>query len=137
MEQHENLLNNQENNYFQKEEKPQFLTVLCILTFIGSGFGLIAGTVFIFAYDWILEFVKNGPMAGEFNLTRIDLIIGLVISAGSLVGALLMINLKRIGFFIYAGVNAVAVFLPEYSTFTLIFNALWIGLYTANFKALK
>jgi hypothetical protein len=122
---------------FEQQERPQFLTVLCILSFIGSGLGILFSTLFILAYDWILSLLENNPMASEFNLTKSDIAIGLLLTILSLVGALMMFKSKKIGFFIYAGANAIAAFLPEYSTFTLIFNAIWIGMYAANFKSLK
>ena len=49
----------QVNNFEQSRERPKFLKVLCILTFIGSGFGLISNCVNYLNADTTSKLVHN------------------------------------------------------------------------------
>ena len=40
-----------ENPFENKPKRPTFITVLCILTFIGSGWGTISNLISIFTYN--------------------------------------------------------------------------------------
>lgn len=73
--------------------RPTFLTVLCILTWIGSGWGAIG------------NFVTEG---GSYNPMWYNLFI-LVCNLGTAYGAYLMWNLKKQGLFIYTACEAAVV----------------------------
>ncbi len=68
-------------------KRPAFLTVLCILTFIGSGWGIVSALAFTDAglkeyasyYYWVV----------------------ILLNLGTLVGALLMWKLKKNGLYLY------------------------------------
>ncbi|CAN5377896.1 hypothetical protein BH11BAC3_BH11BAC3_19230 [soil metagenome] len=109
--------------------RPQFLTIICILTFIGSGLGIISGSVQIATSEKqanqiiitkkkaAADIQKKGDnnagtrfaekmvnsmsttfTAENFRKTGIAAIIGALFCIG---GALLMWQLKRIGFYSY------------------------------------
>jgi hypothetical protein len=106
---------------------PTFLKVLCILSYIGIGIGLIGGLINIvnhknelaklesqieqletigFSYDLYEKTVKYGQLLN---------IIGLITNVGCLLGVIWMWKLKRKGFYVYTLFELTPVFL------TLIF----------------
>ncbi len=125
-------------------QRPVFLKVLCILTFIGSGYGIINGVVTYFKANDISKFVTEtkteinndiskkkkindtasvslagnvvnnmSVMATPDNLRKMA--IGTVISSIlCLLGAILMWNLRRVGFYIYTLGTLIIIILPFY-----------------------
>lgn len=75
--------------------RPTFLTVLCILTFIGSGLGVIGGLMGLIGSSALGMFAPQGTM--------IVTIIGLIAAALCLFGAVKMWGLYKQGFMIYVG----------------------------------
>lgn len=161
-----------ENNHFtenqlieeQQPKRPQFITVLCILTFIGSGLSFLAaiwGYFSIKASQTLLENMGNaegdpyGMMNGmqETMIKAVEnavpnLIIGILSAALCLYGAIQMWKLKRMGFFIYS----IGELTPAITGFflggggliggigavlSILFAIVWIVLYAVNFKHLK
>jgi len=128
-------------NYFENIDEPQeevkkrpvFLTVLCILTFVGCGLTLI-GAVYGLATDPAaglaksLEAQKDNPQVADMMLkimsrigeyvkwAKITNYVSLANFALCLAGSLLMWNLRKSGFFMYVGgqVAAFAVAIPTY-----------------------
>ena len=142
-------------------KRPQFLTVLCILTFIGSGLafiGAIWGYFSIKASATLLENMGSaegdnyGMMSGmqETMLKAVEnavpnLIIGLVCSLLCLYGALQMWKLRRMGFFVYCIgeiTPAISAFFlggggligSAGAIFGLLIAVVWIVLYAVNLK---
>jgi len=78
-------------------KRPTFLTVLCILTFIGSGWGLISA----------LAFTDEGlnAYASYYKWVMI------LLNVGTLFGALQMWKLKKMGLYIYTVSTLAAVVL--------------------------
>lgn len=153
------LMENQPINDGPK--RPQFLTVLCILTFIGSGLafiGAIWGYFSIKASATLLENMGSaegdtyGMMSGmqETMMKAVEnavpnMIIGLVFSLLCLYGALQMWKLKRMGFFVYC----IGEITPAIAAFFLggggliggagaivglLIAIIWIVLYAVNLK---
>jgi hypothetical protein len=122
-----------DQNYAQNQpaiiQRPTLLTVLCILTFIGSGWGLISGVINIFTAKTVdtvaltdqmsteMEKLNDSGAAGE-TATKImegtmDMvgkaaenaiplaIVSMIASALAIFGAYLMWNLSKKGFYIY------------------------------------
>jgi hypothetical protein len=145
-------------------KRPQFLTVLCILTFIGSGLafiGAIWGYFSVKASAGLLENMGNmegdtyGMMSGmqETMIKAVEnavpnLVIGLVCSLLCLFGALQMWKLKRSGFFIYSVgeiTPAIAAFFlggggligSAGAIFGLVIAIVWIVLYAVNLKHMR
>lgn len=128
----------------QQEGRPTFLTVLCILTFIGSGLSalfLLIGLVFAGAASGMLSSIPGiGDIGG---LGTGYFLIVLVLALASLYGAIMMWKLKKLGFYLYSGANVIVLFVPlvmasgKFSIFGLVITALFIFLYGLNLKHLK
>lgn len=111
MEERDDLIDLHDEGMPQK--RPTFLTVICILTFIGSGLGLLGAIVGIFSSDMNEETFRMASSTlsdtpfGGFNfeeMIRWQKIMNLSNLGGAalcLTGALLMWKLKKIGYFIY------------------------------------
>lgn len=158
-----------------KMKRPTFLTVLCILTFIGSGWGVLSQLFSLFTagmvdsnvqmeqYSNMVENMENSGTAsflsGFLSSTQEVLqatmmhakeiaIISLILSVFSLCGAILMFNLKRIGFYFYTVAQILMLFVTPYFAgfsmivitgmiFSAIFAVLFIILYSLNFKYMR
>jgi hypothetical protein len=155
-----------ENNN-EIQERPMFLKVLCILTFVGSGMGILAaiyGALTIETTIKTLEFSQG--LMGGFNASfGIDYdallevtkkwglttqLLNLLGSALCLFGALMMWKLKKSGFYIYVLgqlLPLIASFglmgglsssgLPGLSIIAAIFPVTFVILYAVNLKHLK
>lgn len=156
------LMENQSFN--ETPKRPQFITVLCILSFIGCGlafFGSIYGYFSIKASSALLENMGNaegdtyGMMSGiqETMIKAVEnavpnLIIGIICSLLCLYGALQMWKLKKMGFFIYS-IGEVAPAISAFllggggliggvgAIFGLLLAIVWIVLYAVNLKHMK
>jgi hypothetical protein len=97
----------------KKSERPTFLTVLCILSFIGNGLGLFQGAMGLLMVGiWSQMFNalnRNGAKMGQaqvevqnvFNSITWFSLMFIVASVLCLVGAILMWKLKKSGFILY------------------------------------
>ena len=142
-------------------KRPGFLTVLCILTFIGAGLGIIGGIwnlvtlpSQIAALESMSALVAGfGAMGDEMAnqikaLTEYGMIsagLGLVGSALCLFGAIKMWGQAKSGFFIYVVGQVLAlvgIFLIMGTSFmagpvAMVFPIIFIVLYALNLKHLK
>lgn len=157
--------------------RPLFLKVLCILTFIGSGYGIINSAVTFFKADEIANIVKqvktqmNDDLKrkNERNPDKVNFLNKIMANASSmsspenlrktsigncitsllgLLGALLMWNLRRVGFYIYTLGTLISIILPFYmfgSNFLTNISAGFLGFigilfvifYAMNLKSMK
>ena len=140
-----------ENPFENKPKRPTFITVLCILTFIGSGWGTISNLISIFTYNIgntqiQIEQIANATenldgnatfMYGFFNSSIEVLkamaehgkeiaIINLMLCLLSLIGAILMFNLRRFGFYFYTTAQCLMLFVTPY--FVGFAPFIWIGM---------
>jgi hypothetical protein len=129
-------------------KRPNFLTLLCILTFIGSGMNLISSLVIAGFYDIFVQIAQE--FAKKFSLPGIDMLmeakpvfflVSGICYAGSLVGAVLMLRLKKTGFHVYTIFQILLVIAPMYFMHItspgipdLLFSGLFILLYSMNLK---
>ncbi len=130
------------------QERPRMLKILCILTFVWSGYQILANLVMAVFYE---EFIFAIKTVGEsFKLPGLDLIlqtpplffgVSSMIYAGSVAGAILMWNLKKSGFHIYTIAQILLVLAPMYflklpgpNFFDIIVSGLFIFLYSTNLK---
>jgi len=143
-------------------QRPQFLTVLCILTFVGVGLGIIWSIIRWFSIR-AMAAMMNGTsdlpgmedmdmesmpgmetvmlQAQHINTTSIVGIVGCLIC---LLGALQMWKLKKIGFYIYVVgeiapviVSAVLMGASAFAGFAIILAViavLFVVLYALNLK---
>ena len=145
----------QEINFSTQNEipkRPTFLTVICILTFISSGLGCISAVLTPLFSDLMIEFLKSTPNFDEAAMSQTIILlqagwgfylISFVLAACSLAGAVLMWNLKKIGFHFYALSNLGLLFVPmlmlsmPISWEGILLTSSFIALYAFNFKFLK
>lgn len=159
----------------QNQKRPIFLMVLCILTFIGSGWNIISNLSSLFTIglveneqmvmqqfssvsdevqqsvylnSWARFFESSIEWAKvTFEYRRSIAIIQLVLGLLSLLGAILMYQLRRIGFYFYVAAQILMLFvLPYFAGFTMIvllimgtsafMTLLFILLYAVNLKHL-
>lgn len=114
-----------------------FLTVLCILTFIGSGLGTLGGLLMTVGMGAIMESIPG--MGAALGGGTAYFAVATVLAAGSLFGAIKMWKLQKQGFFIYAGANVLGIILPlifglPFSAMGAVFPILFIVLYYLNVK---
>lgn len=146
-----------EENIFIPEEqpvnkRPQFLSVLCILTYIWTGFTMISTLMILLFPDMMVRLVG---LSQDFDeQTKADMIIALqaggtyymimlLLNMMSLTGAILMWNLKRKGFHFYTIANILLFNMPiiwldqPFSLFVALFYAVFIGFYAMHLKFMK
>ncbi len=147
-------------------QRPTFLTVLCILSFIASGIGIIgmilAGTAKT-AMDTVgtglndamekaraenpdlysdMPGMDDAMAAAETAFSWPYMIAATVLVLVSLFGVIKMWNLKKQGFFIYAGAGVAGIILPllfglPFGTMGAIITIVFIALYYMNVKAMS
>ena len=104
-----------------ENKRPAFLLVLCILTFISSGFGIIMGLVNFAGFNDVESQFRNASVGADNIFENLDIdgiqkiqdwanILGLLASVLCLAGAILMFKLKKIGFVSYVLGQAVAIY---------------------------
>lgn len=121
-------------------KRPQFLTVLCILTFIGSALAIISAIMGYFSAQASAAMISNmdsmgndptGMMSEMQGMAQkaVDnavpnLVIAIVCALLCLFGALQMWKLKKTGFYIYT----VGEIVPPISVFILMGGGLFGGI---------
>ncbi|MEI6173755.1 MAG: hypothetical protein WCR01_08380 [Bacteroidota bacterium] len=130
------------------KKRPNLLTVLCILTFIGSGMNMFSSLVIAGFYDIFVqiaeEFAKKFTIPGIEQLMEAKpafFLVSGICYAGSVVGAILMMRLKKAGFHVYAIFQILLVLAPMYFMHypspgipDVLFSGLFILLYSMNLK---
>ena len=139
------------------EKRPTGLTVLCILTFIGSGLVMLAYFFSFVLYDMIpgqclimAETVgepmsKSYEMAAELftSVARASFLLMMVPSLFALLGAITMLNMRKLGFHLYVIGQILVVGLPMlvlkegFSIGGLLLSLLFVALYAIFFKKMK
>jgi hypothetical protein len=140
----------EDSNYQDGSQKtnkrPELLTVLCILTFIGSGLAAFSNLIISLNYDSFIEIVQSEeltfPGVDLFLLLEVEFfIISFIFYSVSLFGAIQMWKLKKIGFHIYTVAQIILLIIPsiyspslEFPFLGLIITVLFIVLYAKNLK---
>ena len=131
-----------------KPKRPTLLSVLCILTFIGSGINLFSSLIISLFYDQFLQVIAS--INETLQIPGIEMIeeakaiffaVSAVIYAGSIVGAIMMWNLKKTGFHIYSIFQILLVISPMYffhlqypSFVDVLLSGIFVILYSTNLK---
>lgn len=133
-------------------KRPTFLSVLCILTFISSGLGSISALLTPLFSDIMIEFLKKTPDFDETAMSETITVlqagwgfylVSFVLALCSLIGAILMWKLKKIGFHFYALSNIALLFAPmlmfgmAISWAGIFLTASFIFLYAVNLKFMR
>lgn len=144
-------------------KRPTFLTVLCILTFIGSGWGVLSQLFSLLftnlvdmsaqteQFNAVMDNMESEAgtsfLSGILNSSQEVMqatmmhaksiaVISLVLSLLSLCGAILMFSLRRIGFYIYVVAQLLLLFVvPYFAGFSMIvvMGMLFSALFTIVF----
>ncbi|MES2139559.1 MAG: hypothetical protein V4511_07605 [Bacteroidota bacterium] len=115
-------------------KRPKFLTVLCILSFVGIGISLVSGILSYFSYSALAnaggllnsigEGVKDGEKIGEsmnalasamgmdYGKWALVALIQALLNIPILVGVLMMWKQKKVGFYIYAPFEIIQPVMP-------------------------
>jgi hypothetical protein len=131
-----------------KQQRPTLLTVLCILTFIGSGMNLFSSLIIAGFYELFMEIVQEFGQKFNFPGTELLLemkpaffLVNAIFYAGSLVGAIFMMQLKKTGFHIYTIAQVLLLLAPMYflnlsapGLPELLFTGIFVLLYGMHLK---
>ena len=149
--------------------RSQFLTILCILTFISCGWGIFDATVSLAETrsvarttridrakpadaaekkeDRYFEDRSSGdvPLPANQNQVRQLAVAQIVYSLITLVGAILMFRLRRVGFWIYVAGVVAGLVLPVIlagfgalnTSFGAFFSVIFAGLYWITLKEIN
>lgn len=101
-------------------QRPVFLTVLCILTWVGCGFALISGLIQLWSYSAMnsaMNALQTNGVSQDFNVgylfwSAIATMIGSIICA---LAAVFMFKQKKFGFYIYIIGQAIPLIVSFYS----------------------
>jgi hypothetical protein len=140
------LPGNFQNAELKPVKRPELLMYLCILSFIGSGMAAISNLFIFLSYDNILSLTEEMNIDfPEFDMMmsggRRFFITGFIFYSISLLGALRMWKLKKIGFHLYTGAQIFilalpVVFIPAYpfSVLSVLVTAAFIVGYAVHLK---
>jgi len=117
--------------------RPTLITILCVLSFIGGGLGILFGILLAVGAGMAGGMLKDIPGMGAMAGGGVAYgAISLVLSAASFWGALQIWKMKKMGVYIYAGAQIAAIILPiaffggqAFSTFGTIITLGFIGGY--------
>ena len=133
----------------QKNIRPPFLTVLCVLTFIGSGFGVLGNLLYVFIAKDLANYPSpfSNPMFDEMLIKMSEVepwkyAILALLSLSSIIGAVFMLYMKKQGFHIYTAAQILNLFLTPLLMLNIFNPGLWaifttllfIGLYATHYK---
>lgn len=130
-------------------KRPDLLTVLCILTFIGSGLASISNIFVYLNHDFLLETLDKDVDAFFGQELVLELPKSLFILSGifyfsSLVGAILMWKLRKVGFHTYAISQIILLIVTtaylksdNFPIFGILITILFIILYHKNIKFMQ
>jgi len=134
-----------------KTKRPGLLTVICILTYVGSGMNVISSLVIFLFFDAFKVVAAN--IAKTFNLPGMEMLINgpaiffaasALIYAGAITGALLMWQLRKVGFHVYTISQILLVIAPMYffklsgpGLMDILLAGAFILLYSMNLKAMS
>ncbi|MES2284224.1 MAG: hypothetical protein V4547_00965 [Bacteroidota bacterium] len=115
-------------------KRPKFLTVLCILSFVGIGISLVSGIISYFSYSALANAggllnsigagVKDGEKIGEsmnalasamgmdYGKWALVALIQAILNIPILVGVLMMWKQKKVGFYIYTPFEIIQPIMP-------------------------
>ncbi len=138
----------------QPKKRTDQLTILCILTFIGSGMSMFANGLLFLTIEPIKQLLEQQDtytfLGTEVNmdfLLDINPLFFLLQSLTlivSIIGAYQMWNLKKVGFHLYTISQIILLILPKlyinglpFPTFELIISASFVYLYSKNLSYFK
>ncbi|MCX6273336.1 MAG: hypothetical protein NTU44_19370 [Bacteroidetes bacterium] len=129
--------------------RPVFLSVLCIMTFIGSGF-IFFSFLFVWAFYRLILEMADLP---QFQMPGIEIFknsprwvffAGAVFYGASFIGAILIWHLKKAGFHVYTLAQIALLFLTSLFMYPgglpsgeLLFSLFFVLLYAMHLRFMK
>ena len=138
-----------QQNITEQKKRPQLLTILCILTFVGSGLGVAGFFMVSVNFEATMEALRliyaDMPEASFLlDAPRDFFVLSLLLSAFSLLGAIFMWNLNKLGFHIYTSAQLIYLVLPflyfsgeTNPLLNIILTALFVYLYARNLPYMR
>lgn len=128
-----------------KKQRPDFLSALCILTFIGSGVAFIGYFLASIFFEKTAEFIiKYSSWHSVEEISPLFFTTLMALYAISLTGAIRIWKLHRDGLLLYTISQLIILFLPviwinwqAFSVTNLIFTTIFVVGYNMNWKYLK
>ncbi len=130
----------------RKKKRPELLTLLCILTFIYSGLQMLSNLFMLLNKNFIVDNIDESNFKVEDFQPILDMppqffLLNTILFTIVLSGAILMWNLKKIGFHLYslsqiALLFVISIFNPFNSTpfAEILMTAMFILLYYRHLK---
>ena len=138
-----------QENTDKQIKRPELLTLLCILTFIGSGLAAFSNLFVFLTYDEVSNMMREY----DFEFKEFEVILaggkrffvaGFILYFISLAGALQMWKLRKVGFHLYAAAQIFILILPvatiekmQFSLFSFLITAAFIIGYASQLKYMK
>ena len=125
-----------------KSHRSNFLSALCILTFLGSGLSFLMYFIAALFFEETSEFIiKYSSWSLTEAISPLYFTLIMALNAISLTGAIRMCKLHRDGFYLYVFAQLIILFVPAIwinfeaiSISNAIFTILFIVGYGLNFK---
>lgn len=142
----------EENTPPPVQGRPQLLSVLCILTFIGTGLSILGCFIIPATSGMVIQYMQSMPgYDAQRDAPQIALLQAgwpyfmstAALSLIALIGAAMMWKLRKTGFHLYTLSNIVAFFLPiiwlhmPFNILSAMVCAGFIGLYAVNLRFMK
>jgi len=139
-------------NQFEENKRPGFLTFLCILTFIGSGLSLLSHLLSPIVAPLALEIMRESSFASIPGMIEAyeqilevpvwQFYVFAFCSATSIIGAVYMMKMKKIGFHLYTIAQLAILFISQFvvggnlkpKISDLLITLVFIGLYAMYYK---
>jgi len=139
-------------NQFEENKRPGFLTFLCVLTFIGSGFGVLSNLLMPIIAPISLEYLQGSSFGSASGVIEAyeqmietpvwQFYLSALLCATSILGAIYMLKMKKIGFHIYAVAQLTQLLIAQFlyggnlspKITDILSTLLFIGLYAIYYK---
>jgi hypothetical protein len=136
-------------------KRPQMLAVICILTFIWSGYGVLYNFTYALFYDTFKELFTTTEFPSAYKemktallqvlaAGRIFFVAGLVLSFFSLFGAIKMWKLQKKGFHFYTISQIILLMLPlifiksgGFQSIDFLITAMFVTMYATHLKIMS
>lgn len=132
-------------------KRPRLLSVLCVLTFLGSGLNVLSSLSIIVLHETFQTILQQ--LIEQFDLPGMDILIqapkefflvSAVLYAGSFSGAVLMWQLRKIGFHVYTISQILLLIAPLYflklpgpSVVDLFLTGFFVILYSTQLRSMR
>ena len=132
-------------NNMQKR-RPELLTILCILSFVGSGLAVFSNLFIYMSFDEVITIIEDYELGlPEFEMIMSGgkrfFITGFFLYSISLLGAIQMWKLRKIGFHLYTVAQIFILLLPvvfieayQFSVISLLLTIAFVLAYFSNLK---